>query len=136
MSAAGASVVTMYFDGACHLCSREAEHYRRRDTAKRLRFVDISTRGFDPVAEGVDPVRVQQHIHARRVDGRIVTGVDAFIAFWEVLPGYGWLARLAAKRGLRPILDLGYEGFSRVRPYLPRRKEDCPDGACAVRQAR
>lgn len=126
--------VRMYFDGACHLCSREAEHYRQRDRAGRIEFIDIAAPHFDARAEGVDPVAVNRHIHARLPDGRLVTGVDAFIAFWRVLPGYGWLARFASRPLVKQVLRGGYHAFAQIRPLLPRRKVDqCTEEACAPR---
>jgi len=34
--------LTVYFDGACPLCRREIAHYRSRDRAARIAFLDIA----------------------------------------------------------------------------------------------
>jgi predicted DCC family thiol-disulfide oxidoreductase YuxK len=125
----------VYFDGGCHLCSREIEHYRRADRTGRICFVDISAPGFDAQAEGLDPQRVQRELHVRTEDGALAVGVPAFIAIWRALPGasYRRLAQLAELPMVRPALRAGYAAFAAVRPYLPRREAHaCPDGACAV----
>jgi predicted DCC family thiol-disulfide oxidoreductase YuxK len=114
--------LTIYFDGACHLCSREIEHYRRKDRKGEIRFVDISLPDFSAAAEGLDPIRVQQVMHVRTRDGRILTAVDAFLEIWKVIPGMQFLQRIASLRILRPFLDFGYHTFARLRPYLPKRK--------------
>lgn len=124
---------TVYFDGGCPLCSREIAHYRKKDTDGRLHFVDIDRRDFDAAREGLDPAAVKKVMHVRRPDGTLATGVDAFIAIWNVLPGYGGLASAAALPGVSLLLRGGYKVFAAVRPFLPRRQTpECSDGSCAV----
>jgi predicted DCC family thiol-disulfide oxidoreductase YuxK len=124
--------VTVYFDGACPVCSREIEHYRKKDAAGRLRLVDISHPSFDAAQEGVDAVKVQKVMHVRRADGSLATGVDAFIAIWDVLPGFYKLARTARRASVHFLLSGGYKVFSAIRPYLPKRQTGCQDGRCSV----
>lgn len=113
---------TVYFDGLCVVCSREIDHYRKSRGAGRIDFVDICGVDFDPVAHGLDPFAVHRVMHVKRPDGSLATRVDAFIAIWETLPGYRWLARMARFPLIRPVLEVGYDAFVAIRPYLPRRK--------------
>jgi predicted DCC family thiol-disulfide oxidoreductase YuxK len=123
--------VVLYFDGACHLCSREIEHYRKIAPPGVLSFFDISEKDFDAASHGLDPSKVQEVMHVRDASGNLRLGVDAFIAIWEVLPRYQFLARLARKGFVRPFLDVGYFSFAKIRPYLPRKKlQDCESGTC------
>lgn len=122
------SKLTVYYDGACQVCSREIALYQRARGHEDLRFVDICAAGFDAAREGLDPVEVHRSFHTRAADGTLYQGVPAFIAIWETLPGYHWLAKVAKVPGVRPVMDLGYVVFSRVRPYLPRKKFAC-DGS-------
>ena len=116
---------TVYFDGLCRLCSREIDHYRTRKGAENLKFVDITSAGFDAKAEGLDPYRVHQVMHVRRPDGSLATKVDAFVAIWSALPGYQWAARAANWSWVRLPLNVGYLAFAQVRPWLPRKSVDC-----------
>ena len=113
---------TVYFDGLCIVCSREIDHYRKSRGADRIDFVDICGVGFDPMAHGLDPFSVHKVMHVKRSDGSLAVRVDAFIAIWETLPGYRWLARRARFPLIRPVLEVGYDAFVAIRPYLPRRK--------------
>lgn len=125
--------LTVYFDGACHLCSREMEHYRRIDVGRRLDLVDISGPGFDAAAWGLDPAAVQREMHVRLPDGELRVGVAAFVEVWKRLPGFERAARVAASPLLRPALAAGYWTFARlIRPALPKRRRECTDGACAI----
>ncbi|MFO0573087.1 MAG: DUF393 domain-containing protein [Polyangia bacterium] len=124
--------LTVFFDGACPICSREIAHYRRRDSEGRLRLVDIAAPSFDAAAEGVDGEQVKRSLHVRRRDGQLITGLDSFIAIWDAL-GLHTAARLARLPGVNLLLRAGYRVFAAVRPYLPRRRDaGCSDDRCAV----
>ena len=127
------NLLTVYYDGECHLCSREIEHYRKKDTAHRLRLVDISDPRFAAAAEGLDGKAVRRELHVRLPSGQLAVGLPAFIAIWEVLPGFGPLAKLAQLPLINPLLRGGYQIFATVRPYLPKRQRaECADGKCAI----
>ena len=117
----------VYYDGLCPLCSREIEHYRHREGAESLQFIDITASDFDALREGLDPYRIHREMHVRAKDGSLKTGVDGFIEIWRHLPRYNWAARAAQIKPLKIILDLGYWIFARIRPLLPRRKNRCSD---------
>lgn len=126
-----ADPLTVYYDGACPLCSREIDHYRRKDTAGHLRLVDIAAPGFDAGAAGLDPVAVNKSLHVRLPGGALVTGLAAFTAIWDVLPGFGLFARAARLPLINPLLRGGYRVFAALRPYLPKRRAaDCTSGSC------
>ena len=51
-------------------------------------------------------------------DGTRLHGGEAFVAMWQRLPGWRWLARLAGLPGVLPMLERAYSGFLRMRPRL------------------
>lgn len=116
------AALTIFYDGLCPLCAREIEHYRKKKGSEKLKFMDITDPSFKAQEFGLDPKLVHQVMHVRKKDGTIATKVDAFIAIWQELPAYKLLARVADLRAVRPFLEIGYSGFARVRPYLPRLK--------------
>lgn len=125
------SKLMIFFDGACHLCSREMEHYKIKKHEGRLEFVDISDPLFAAEKFGLDRKQVQKFMHAKDESGRIFTGVDAFIQIWKRLPSFGLAVRLAENGFIRPIMDVGYHAFAKIRPYLPQRSRRlCDDGSC------
>ena len=122
--------VTVYYDGLCPLCSREIEHYRRRAVGSVIQFVDIAGADFSAAAHGIDGHRMHKTLHVR-IGAEVRTGVDAFIAIWDAIPDYRWLARWARLPGVRQGLAVGYAVFAAVRPYLPGRKmPNCTTGRC------
>jgi predicted DCC family thiol-disulfide oxidoreductase YuxK len=126
---------TIFYDGLCHVCATEIGLFKRRVKDGSLAYVDVSLPGFDPVAHGVDPVRVQKHMHVRdEQTGKMLFGIDAFVGMWECVPGFRWLARLTRLPVLNWFARLGYVFFAWIRPKLPKKKRPaCDTGRCDVR---
>ncbi len=124
--------VQVFYDGACPLCRREAAHYMARDRQHRIEWVDISLPTFQASEFGLDPDRLQQVMHARFADGRVVTQLAAFCAIWEALPPglvttpLRWMLRIP---GLLALGNIFYRIFARNRYRLTGR---CVAESCAV----
>ena len=116
------SMTTIYYDGKCHLCSREIDAYRRKDKENKLQLKDISSKDFDPISEGLNPDEVQRILHVKRKDGTLAKGVDAFIEIWRTLGILGWLAALAENQPTRMLFQGAYTIFAHIRPLLPKKE--------------
>jgi predicted DCC family thiol-disulfide oxidoreductase YuxK len=126
------ATLTLYYDGLCPLCSREIAHYRKKMADDpSVEFLDITEASFDARQHGLDPEHIHRVMHVR-AGGEVRTGLDAFIAIWQHIPAYRWLAWLARLPGLYRLLWLAYHAFARVRPLLPRRKARCAGGTCRM----
>lgn len=128
----------VYFDGLCKVCSTEIEHYQKQKGSENIEFINICNNQFDAHAEGLNPIEVHKIMHVRRTDGSLATKVDAFIEIWKALPKYKNLATLAGKPIFRRGLDIGYNLFVKIRPWLPRKKatDECSDSPyCEVKNA-
>jgi len=124
----------VYYDGLCHLCSKEINHYRSLNGAEQIQFIDITSAEFSAEAEGLDPYAVHKVMHVRDDEGQIHKRVDAFIQIWQKLPKYQWAARIAEKAPVKAVLEVGYSAFAAARPYLPKKaKADCSESPyCSV----
>ena len=124
--------LTIYFDGACRVCSAEMEHYRRKEHGGRLLFVDISSPEFRPRKPGPSLADFMARMHVQDAGGRFFTGVEAFQVIWRACPE-PWLhqaARLLNLPGIKQCARLGYALFARYRYLLP--KKPCTDGRCHI----
>jgi predicted DCC family thiol-disulfide oxidoreductase YuxK len=117
--------LTAYYDGGCPLCRQEIAHYRRIDRDSAIHWVDITSDGAALEAAGLDLGTAMRRIHAREPDGRMLTGVNAFVAIWRRLPWYRRLAALVSGLRLTRPLDWAYGHFADWR--LRRR---CAEGLC------
>jgi predicted DCC family thiol-disulfide oxidoreductase YuxK len=121
------SQLVVFYDGGCPLCRREIAHYRRIDRQSAIRWVDIISEKEALDAAGLDLAAAMRRIHAREADGRLVSGVTAFVAVWRRLPFYRHLASLIDGLRLTAVLDRMYGRFADWR--LKRR---CAGGRCAA----
>jgi len=106
---------TVYFDGACPLCRREIDHYRRQAQGAPVAWVDVSTCHAAELGADLDRAAALARMHVRRADGQLVSGAAAFAEIWRRLPAYAWLARLAAWPRLLAVMEAGYVGFLKLR---------------------
>ncbi len=121
-------VLTVLYDGGCPLCRREIAHVKglaaqRPDSA--LCFIDVCAPNSTLPPD--EQAKLLARFHVQRADGQRLVGAAAFVAMWERLPGWRWLARLARLPGALPVLEWTYSGFLRIRPRLQalaRRMED------------
>lgn len=113
--------LTVYYDGACPLCRAEIDHYRRCRGAEAVAFVDVSARGA-PATLGPDLTfeAALARFHVREVDGRLLSGAEAFARLWRVLPGWRWLGRLVATPLVLSLAEAAYRAFLPLRPRLAR----------------
>jgi 3-demethoxyubiquinol 3-hydroxylase len=111
------------YDGGCPLCRREIAHVKglaERQGDGALCFVDISEGASDDQAYAEERSKLLARFHVERDDGSRLDGAAAFVAMWERLPGWRWLARIARLPGVMPLLELAYRGFLKVRPGVQR----------------
>ena len=115
-----AGCATVYYDGACPLCSREIATYRRLEGAEGLRWVDISTASAQELGGDLSREQALSRFHVRDEQGRLVSGAAGFVAIWRRLPGLRWLAWVAARPPVSWLLEPAYRGFLRIRPFITR----------------
>ncbi|HEY9194234.1 MAG TPA: DUF393 domain-containing protein [Methyloversatilis sp.] len=127
-SADGGGAIEVLYDGSCPLCRREIALYRSLTPLHPVRWRDVSDPLLTPLPDG-QRAALLSRFHIRQGNGRLLSGARAFIALWAALPGWRWLARLAALPGAASLLELAYRGFLLVRPGLQRiaRRSGTPD---------
>ena len=109
--------LSVYFDGACPLCTAEIAVYRRR--SEDVAFVDVSDPATGLPAD-LPRALALSRFHVREPDGELLSGAAAFAALWRRTPGFRWLGRLAALPGLSLLFEGAYRGFLVIRPAIQR----------------
>lgn len=109
--------VTVWFDGDCPLCIREMALMRRLDRHRAIDFVEIQSAESCPV----DTQTLMARFHAQERGEDIVSGAAAFAAMWRAVPLLRPVGLLARFRPVLWLLERGYRGFLKVRPWLQRR---------------
>src|SRR5438045_3005059 len=72
--------LTLFYDGACPVCSLEMDHLRERSRDGRLVFVDIAAPGFDAARYGATLDAMHAEIHGLLPDGALPRGVEGLRA--------------------------------------------------------
>ena len=109
--------LTIFYDGACPLCSSEINYYQGQHGSSSLAFVDVTTCSTAPRPDLTREAALRR-LHVARSDGTLVSGARAFVSIWQALPGLRWLARLAALPGMIHLLEFGYRLILPIRPRL------------------
>lgn len=115
----GSPKTTVYYNGACPLCSAEIGHYRSREGGDRLCFVDVSRADAD-LGSGLGQDAAMRRFHVRLTDGTLVSGARGFVAVWDTLPRWSGAARFARLPGVMRLLEGAYRVFLPIRPALSR----------------
>ena len=123
--------ITLLYDAACPLCSREVRLLKRFNTEGNLLLEDISAPGFNPDRYGLTQEEVMGHIHAILPDGQAVTGMEAFRQCYAAV-GLGFLLAPTSWPMLRDVFDRGYEWFAQNRLRLTGRGHVCESRTCSV----
>ena len=111
--------VTVLYDGACPLCRREIGLYRGLQPTTPVCFTDLSDASL-PLPTDATREQLLARFHVRGADGQLLSGAQAFLALWAVLPGWRWLARVGRVPGAAWLMERVYRLFLRARPMLQR----------------
>ena len=114
-----ALAATVFFDGACPICSLEMCHLAEREEAAALKLIDISAPGFDARQYGFTADALDAEIHAIGADGSVLRGMAALRLAYATA-GLGWVLRPTGFFGLRPMFDAAYRVFARHRRPISR----------------
>jgi predicted DCC family thiol-disulfide oxidoreductase YuxK len=107
--------LTVVYDGTCLLCRREIGIYGDLKPNTLVCFVDVSDAALPPGTtreQLLAPFRVRSRV------GELLSGAQAFLALWAVLPGWRWLARAGRLPGAAWAMERGYRLFLRCGPML------------------
>ena len=115
------------YNARCPVCRAEIDHYagyaRRHDLP--ITFHDLNTHELDHW--GISADAAARRLHVRR-DGRIASGVEAFVMLWAAMPRYRLLALVVALPGLRQVTGVIYNRILAPRLYarhLARERRNC-----------
>ena len=114
-----APTLTVLYDGACPLCRREIGVYRGLSPNTPVCFADVNDPAL-PMPDDTTREQLLARFHVRNSDGQMLSGAQAFLALWAVLPGWRWLALIGRLPGATWLMERLYRLFLRGRPTLQR----------------
>jgi predicted DCC family thiol-disulfide oxidoreductase YuxK len=108
-------MLTVYYDGKCGLCRREIEYYKRVGPADRFVWLDIATDPASLADLDISQADALRRLHARDASGVVYVGVAAFIAIWQGLNYWRYLAMIVNLPFLKPLAAFTYDRFADYR---------------------
>ena len=81
--------IRIFYDGYCPLCLAEMNKLKKYDTAHKISFVDIQQPDFAEHFPDLNWHELDARIHVQKLDGTLVTGLDATYLAWKIV-GKGW----------------------------------------------
>jgi uncharacterized protein len=104
----------VYFNEPCSVCRAEMNHYQAEATRAGcpLEFKPIGVSTYDVAAYGLTDTDLRRRFYVSDAEGRMASGVDAFIALWHEMPRYRWAAKLIRLPVLYRIAVLLYDGIA------------------------
>lgn len=107
---------TVYYDGACPICSKEIKTYQKIEGAEKLAWVNAAEGDQALLGDDLNADDALARMHVRDESGHLISGAAAFAAIWARLPKTRWLGRLMGTRPALWILEPGYRMFLKIRP--------------------
>ena len=114
---------TVYYDGACPLCSREIAIYQKWKGGEQVNWVDASRCEVEQLGDDLTRDQALARLHCRDETGNLVDGARAFVAIWARLRGLSYLTPLLSNKVALSLLERCYKGFLKLRPRLQARKK-------------
>ena len=108
-------MLTVYYDGKCGLCRREIEYYRRIAPPGEFIWQDIANDPTSLADLDVSQADALRRLHARDATGTVYVGVAAFIAIWQGLNYWKYLALIVKLPLLKTIASVVYDRFADYR---------------------
>ena len=107
-----ASVISVFFDGKCNLCSKEINYYQRIAPKNTFNWVDITKTPGELDKFEIKLSDGLRLMHVADSNGNIFTGVDAFIIMWKQIKYWKILGLFVSLPIVKQIANLLYRYFA------------------------
>ena len=115
------SIIKIFFDGGCPICSREIRFYRWKASADGFQWLDVSNLSEGIIPRGYSREELLKRFHVEHFEEGVVSGALAFALLWQEVFGWRWVVRVVKLPVVRETCDLGYSLFRRIRQVFIRR---------------
>ncbi len=99
---------SVLYNATCPVCNFEIQHYARYagENALPIRFDDLNS---DARGQwGLDADTAARRLYVLH-DGKLTSGIPAFLVLWAQMPKYQWLAKVVGFPGLRQVATVTYD---------------------------
>ena len=99
---------SVLFNATCPVCNFEIQHYARYAAANDvpIRFDDLNSGAR--AHWGLDADTAARRLYVLH-EGKLTSGIPAFLVLWAQMPKYRWLARVVGLPGIRQMACATYD---------------------------
>ena len=113
----------MIYNDSCPICSREVGLYKREAESADLPIAFSGLSNSELEGTGLSRDQAAREFHVI-LDGERLAGLDAFLALWNELPKWRWLASVLDKPVIRPCASFVYSYIAAPALYsLHKRRQ-------------
>lgn len=103
------TATSVLYNANCPVCSFEIDHYADYSRSRGLPIVFDDLNEIEKLTRwNVDADTAARRLHVLK-DGKLLTGIPAFVALWQDMPRYRWLARFASFPGINWLANKVYD---------------------------
>lgn len=97
------------YNASCPVCSYEIDHYAAYSEKADLPIAFDDLNETDALGRwGLDADTAARRLHVLK-NGELLAGIPAFIALWQEMPRYRWLARVVSLPGIYRLACWSYD---------------------------
>ncbi|MFV9504065.1 MAG: thiol-disulfide oxidoreductase DCC family protein [Oscillochloridaceae bacterium umkhey_bin13] len=122
---------TMLYDGACRICTNQAELVASYNDADWIEILDLNDPRVRERFPQITPAMAQRELHLVAPDGSLHQGAEAVREVLLRLPSLRGLGELMRLPGAMTLARPVYAWVAANRYLLGGRTEPCDDGSCA-----
>jgi len=108
-------MIKIFYDGACGMCSREINHYRKVAPPGVFDWVDVMSDGSALAGENISLADALMELHAKDDAGQMHVGLDVFLLIWRQIPRWRVAAAIASLPPFSLVMRAAYSAFARWR---------------------
>ncbi|MGZ9899434.1 thiol-disulfide oxidoreductase DCC family protein [Shewanella gaetbuli] len=128
--------LTIFYDSACPLCSREMAQLTEHDRLHKIQLEDLNAPDLSERFPQLNLEAANTILHGLTSDGRLVYGLDVTAMAWGLTGKHCWVKLLRLPL-IKPVADKAYLAFARNRyklSYLLTGEQRCETGSCQIKK--
>ena len=127
--------LTIFFDGGCPLCKREADFMQSRNQKGFLEFIDINSSDFSSRFNSrITYKQAMERIHALKSDGSIIKNIKVFQEAYDLI-GLGWIYAPTKIHFFEKFFEFIYGLWAKHRlkiTFRPSIEKLCEERGCDI----
>jgi predicted DCC family thiol-disulfide oxidoreductase YuxK len=107
--------IFVFFDGQCGVCAKEINYYQKKDKNSYFEWVDVNSDKDKLETYGISYNESLKILHVIDREGRIVTGIEAFLLIWKEFKYWKTFAKIINLKPVKYLVNEIYQVWAEKR---------------------